>query len=112
MLLVSSTSDDNKFQFSLVILTSRFEATRGLFWDGPRNLNRGQMTRATPELEPPSPNFHTTPTGGHLATTYDLTCRAHTRRIFSGIGFRTRSPPAPQPRPYHKANAAFDNKFQ
>ncbi|GBL92602.1 hypothetical protein AVEN_123779-1 [Araneus ventricosus] len=24
--------------FSLVILTSRFEATRGLFWDGPRNF--------------------------------------------------------------------------
>ncbi|GBN87281.1 hypothetical protein AVEN_16232-1, partial [Araneus ventricosus] len=25
-------------KFSLVILTSRFEETRGLFWDGPRNF--------------------------------------------------------------------------
>ncbi|GBM28798.1 hypothetical protein AVEN_130506-1 [Araneus ventricosus] len=48
------------------------------------------MTRTTPELAPPSPNFRATPTGGRLATTYDLACnRPHTRRIFSGIGFRT-----------------------
>ncbi|GBN02609.1 hypothetical protein AVEN_93172-1 [Araneus ventricosus] len=46
--------------------------------------------------------FYTTPTGGRLATTYDLACsRSHTRRIFSGIGFRTRNPPAPKPGPYH-----------
>ncbi|GBM43384.1 hypothetical protein AVEN_264604-1 [Araneus ventricosus] len=37
------------------------------------------MTRTTPELAPPSPNFHATPTGGRLTTTYDLTCnRPHT----------------------------------
>ncbi|GBN71404.1 hypothetical protein AVEN_90135-1 [Araneus ventricosus] len=65
-------------------------------------LNHGQMTRTTPELAPFSPNFHATPTGGRLATTYDLTCnRPHTRRIFSGIGSRTWNPPAPKPRPYH-----------
>ncbi|GBM17210.1 hypothetical protein AVEN_6702-1 [Araneus ventricosus] len=53
------------------------------------------MTRTTPELAPPSPNFRATPTGGRLATTYDLACnRPHTRRIFSGIGFRTCDPPA------------------
>ncbi|GBM89006.1 hypothetical protein AVEN_51210-1 [Araneus ventricosus] len=52
------------------------------------------MTRTTPELAPPSPNFRATPTGGRLATTYDLACnRPHTRRIFSGIGFRTCDPP-------------------
>ncbi|GBN61473.1 hypothetical protein AVEN_170406-1 [Araneus ventricosus] len=51
------------------------------------------MTRTTPELAPPSPNFRATPTGGRLATTYDLACnRPHTRRIFSGIGFRTCDP--------------------
>ncbi|GBN27063.1 hypothetical protein AVEN_253971-1 [Araneus ventricosus] len=56
------------------------------------------MTRTTPELAPPSPNFHATPTGGRLTTTYDLTCnRPHTRRIFSGIGFRAWNPPAPKP---------------
>ncbi|GBM49956.1 hypothetical protein AVEN_44656-1 [Araneus ventricosus] len=38
---------------------------------------------------PPSPYFHGTPRGGRSATTYNLTCnRPHTRRIFSGIGFR------------------------
>ncbi|GBM19938.1 hypothetical protein AVEN_164886-1 [Araneus ventricosus] len=46
--------------------------------------------------------FYATPTGGRLATTYDLTChRPNTRRIFSGIGFRAWNPPAPKPRPYH-----------
>ncbi|GBN16460.1 Techylectin-5A [Araneus ventricosus] len=55
------------------------------------------MTRTTPELAPPSPNFRATPTGGRLATTYDLACnRPHTRRIFSGIGFRTCDPPVPR----------------
>ncbi|GFV49078.1 hypothetical protein TNCV_236121 [Trichonephila clavipes] len=29
------------------------------FGDGPRNLNRGQETRTTPELAPVSSNFHT-----------------------------------------------------
>ncbi|GBN64888.1 hypothetical protein AVEN_7508-1 [Araneus ventricosus] len=54
------------------------------------------MTRTTTELAPPSPNFRATPTGGRLATTYDLACnRPHTRRIFSGIGFRTCDPPVP-----------------
>ncbi|GBN01640.1 hypothetical protein AVEN_36208-1 [Araneus ventricosus] len=58
------------------------------------------MTRTTPELALPSPNFHATPTGGRLATACDLACnRPHTRRIFSGIGFRTWSPPAPKPKP-------------
>ncbi|GBO12544.1 hypothetical protein AVEN_131854-1 [Araneus ventricosus] len=51
------------------------------------------MTRTTPELAPPSPNFRATPVGGRLATTYDLACnRPHTRRIFSGIGFRPCGP--------------------
>ncbi|GBM43431.1 hypothetical protein AVEN_18602-1 [Araneus ventricosus] len=58
------------------------------------------MTMATLELAPLSPNFRTTPAGGRLATTYDLTCnRPHAWWIFSGIGFRT-------PRPCHKAIAA------
>ncbi|GBL78364.1 hypothetical protein AVEN_42885-1 [Araneus ventricosus] len=65
------------------------------------------MTRTTLELAPPSPSFHATPTGGRLTPTYDLACnRPHTRRIFSGIGSRTWSPPAPKPRPYHEATAA------
>ncbi|GBM23046.1 hypothetical protein AVEN_67026-1 [Araneus ventricosus] len=36
----------------------------------------------------PSRNFHAIPTGGRLATSYDLTCnKPHTRRIFGGTGF-------------------------
>ncbi|GBN66931.1 hypothetical protein AVEN_61944-1 [Araneus ventricosus] len=55
------------------------------------------MTRTTPELAPPSPNFRALPTGGCFVTTYDLACnRPHTRRIFSGIGFRTCYPPVPR----------------
>ncbi|GBM21207.1 hypothetical protein AVEN_265813-1 [Araneus ventricosus] len=32
------------------------------------------MTRTTPELAPPSPNFRTTPTGGCLEFSHDLAC--------------------------------------
>ncbi|GBO06775.1 hypothetical protein AVEN_43932-1 [Araneus ventricosus] len=72
--------------------------------DGTRNFEPGSddEDRTTPELSLPSPNFHATPTGGCLATTYDLAwSMPHTRRIFSGIGFRTWNPPAPKLRPYH-----------
>ncbi|GBM20671.1 hypothetical protein AVEN_230251-1 [Araneus ventricosus] len=77
---------------------SRFEATRGLFRDGPRNFE----PRSDDEDDTPSPNFRATPTGGRLATTYDFACnRPYTRRIFGGIGFRTCDSPVPRPRPYH-----------
>ncbi|GBN00879.1 hypothetical protein AVEN_21228-1 [Araneus ventricosus] len=78
------------------------------------------MTKTTPELAPLLQSstlpaftpflgrpgqcgyFYATLTGGRLATTYDLACnRPHTRRILSGIGFRTWNPPAPKSRPYH-----------
>ncbi|GFV23124.1 uncharacterized protein TNCV_1709941 [Trichonephila clavipes] len=36
-------------------------------------LNHGQVTWMTPELAPPSPNFHTTPTGGRFSST-DIMC--------------------------------------
>ncbi|GBO22251.1 hypothetical protein AVEN_21267-1 [Araneus ventricosus] len=53
------------------------------------------MSRTTPGLDRPAPKFRTTTIGGHLPTTSDLTCsRSHTRRIFSGIVFRTRNVPA------------------
>ncbi|GBN12572.1 hypothetical protein AVEN_21969-1 [Araneus ventricosus] len=77
--------------------------TRGLFWIRPRNFE----PRSNDEDDNSSPNFHATPTRGRLAPTYDLACnRPHTRRIFSGIGFRTWNPPAPKPKPYHKDTAA------
>ncbi|GBM07860.1 hypothetical protein AVEN_96481-1 [Araneus ventricosus] len=84
-----------------VIVTSRFGAT-GYVWTNLVILNLGRKTRTTPKLDPPSPNFRTTLAKGRFTPTYDLTCnRPNTRRIFNGIEFRTWSPPAPKPRPYH-----------
>ncbi|GFW11005.1 hypothetical protein TNCV_4459801 [Trichonephila clavipes] len=48
------------------ILTSHISATRGLLATDLVILNPGQVTRMTPELELPSPNYHTTPMGGPL----------------------------------------------
>ncbi|GFW18484.1 hypothetical protein TNCV_1185111 [Trichonephila clavipes] len=31
-------------------------------------FNHGQVTRTTADLAPPSPNYHTTPTGGRLSS--------------------------------------------
>ncbi|GBM09586.1 hypothetical protein AVEN_29437-1, partial [Araneus ventricosus] len=40
------------------------------------------MMRTTPEVTLPFPSFRTTPAGGRLTPTYDLTCDSpHTRRI-------------------------------
>ncbi|GFX35042.1 transposable element Tcb2 transposase [Trichonephila clavipes] len=48
--------------------------TRGLLATDHVILNHGQVTWTTP-LAPPSPNYHTTPTGGRFSST-DLTCIA------------------------------------
>ncbi|GBM26718.1 hypothetical protein AVEN_125005-1 [Araneus ventricosus] len=40
---------------------SRIEAKRGLQWSDLINLNRCQMTRTTPKLARPSPEFDATP---------------------------------------------------
>ncbi|GBN66470.1 hypothetical protein AVEN_26380-1 [Araneus ventricosus] len=86
----------------LVMLTSRFEATRGLFWDGLCNFEPRSDDEDDTRAGTPSTNFHATPMGGRLATKDDLACSGpHTRRIFSGIGFRAWSPLAPRLRPYH-----------
>ncbi|GFV60920.1 hypothetical protein TNCV_925341 [Trichonephila clavipes] len=42
---------------------SHCSATRGLLATDHVILNHGQVTWTTPELAPPSPNYHTTPTG-------------------------------------------------
>ncbi|GBL89110.1 hypothetical protein AVEN_255244-1 [Araneus ventricosus] len=79
VLLLSTKSHEDYIETNLVI------------------LNRSQRTRTTPELAP-LPNLRTTPTGGR-STHYVRFSEQNTRRIFSGIGFRIWSPPAP--RPYH-----------
>ncbi|GBO39987.1 hypothetical protein AVEN_132928-1 [Araneus ventricosus] len=55
--------DINMGMISLVILTSRFEATRGLGWNALVILNRIQLTSMKPELPSFSPIFRTTPRG-------------------------------------------------
>ncbi|GBL97337.1 hypothetical protein AVEN_128691-1 [Araneus ventricosus] len=52
------------------------------------------MMRTTPELAPPSPNFHATPAGGRSATTYDLAGPLHGSLRWSRS--RAWSPPAPK----------------
>ncbi|GBM84696.1 hypothetical protein AVEN_93078-1 [Araneus ventricosus] len=59
----------------LDILTSRFEVTRGLFWDGPRNFEPRSDDDDDTLAGTPSPNFRIIPTGGRLAPTYDLKCK-------------------------------------
>ncbi|GFU25117.1 hypothetical protein TNCV_3360471 [Trichonephila clavipes] len=51
-----------------LILTSHCSATRGLLATDHVILNHGQVTWTTPELAPPSPNYHTTPTGGRFSS--------------------------------------------
>ncbi|GFX68797.1 hypothetical protein TNCV_4070411 [Trichonephila clavipes] len=45
-----------------------WNATRGLLATDHVILNHGQVTWTTPELAPPSPNYHTTPTGGRFSS--------------------------------------------
>ncbi|GFU62075.1 hypothetical protein TNCV_4892931 [Trichonephila clavipes] len=51
-----------------VRLTRLCIATRGLLATDHVILNHGQVTWTTPELAPPSPNYHTTPTGGRFSS--------------------------------------------
>ncbi|GBM64358.1 hypothetical protein AVEN_11011-1 [Araneus ventricosus] len=81
---------------------SRFGGTRGLFWDGPRNIEPRSGDEEGTWAGTLSPSFRTTPTGGRLTPTYDLVCNMlNKRRIFSGIGFRAWNLAVPKPRPYH-----------
>ncbi|GBM52154.1 hypothetical protein AVEN_265627-1 [Araneus ventricosus] len=60
---------------------------------------RWSSTGLTPFLGRPGQcgYFYATPTGGRLATTFDLACnRPHTRWIFSGIGFSNLEPSGPK----------------
>ncbi|GFW91514.1 hypothetical protein TNCV_3376771 [Trichonephila clavipes] len=55
------------------MLTSHCSATRGLLATDLVILNHGQVTRTTPELASPSPNYHT---NGTFELSKDLTCIA------------------------------------
>ncbi|GBM19274.1 hypothetical protein AVEN_133760-1, partial [Araneus ventricosus] len=51
-------------QLSSVTLTSLFQATRGLFWDGPRNFEPRSDDEDDTSAGTPSPNFRITSEGG------------------------------------------------
>ncbi|GFU71989.1 hypothetical protein TNCV_2999721 [Trichonephila clavipes] len=53
---------------AIYCLLLKISATRGLLATDHVILNHGQVTWTTPELEPPSPNYHTTPTGGRFSS--------------------------------------------
>ncbi|GFV32070.1 hypothetical protein TNCV_4942881 [Trichonephila clavipes] len=56
------------YMFSHSKIKNEMKATRGLLATDHVILNHGQVTWTTPELAPPSPNYHTTPTGGRFSS--------------------------------------------
>ncbi|GFY23962.1 hypothetical protein TNCV_4896431 [Trichonephila clavipes] len=52
----------------VTLITELLRTTRGLLATDHVILNHGQVTWTTPELAPPSPNYHTTPTGGRFSS--------------------------------------------
>ncbi|GFW60967.1 putative DD41D transposase [Trichonephila clavipes] len=77
------------------------------FGDGPRNLDHGQVTWTTPEQAPPSPNYHTTPTGEDVSALDRFNVhRCPTRRVFSGTGLDPVTKQATVRYLYHSATAA------
>ncbi|GBL82777.1 hypothetical protein AVEN_106317-1 [Araneus ventricosus] len=64
------------------------------------------MTRTTPNLAPSLQTSTPHQQEDDWPPKYDLTCnRPNTERIFSGIGFQTKSPPTPKSRPFHWVTA-------
>ncbi|GFT76881.1 hypothetical protein TNCV_1817741 [Trichonephila clavipes] len=77
-----------------------FASCTRAFGDGLRNFKPWSSDeRTTPELETPSPNYHTTPTGGRSALDrFNVHC-SPTRRVFSGTGLRNRDKASHDPIP-------------
>ncbi|GBN22322.1 hypothetical protein AVEN_190437-1, partial [Araneus ventricosus] len=66
---------------------TRFEETRGPFWDRLRNFEPLSDDENHTSAGTLFSRFRKPPTGGRLATTYYLRCnKPHSRRIFSRIG--------------------------
>ncbi|GFW70453.1 hypothetical protein TNCV_4915731 [Trichonephila clavipes] len=66
--LSSSLDRGTKLRSQLPITFVLLQTTRGLVETDHVILNHGQVTWTTPELAPPSPNYHTTPTGGRFSS--------------------------------------------
>ncbi|GFW87560.1 uncharacterized protein TNCV_4485251 [Trichonephila clavipes] len=65
---------------------SEITSTRGLLVKGHEILNRSQVTWMTPELAPPSPNYHTTPRDDVSALDRFNVHRCPARWVYSGTG--------------------------
>ncbi|GBM93152.1 hypothetical protein AVEN_194072-1 [Araneus ventricosus] len=86
----------------LVTITYLFEETRGLVSHGLVILNRGLMTRTTPELATPLKTSAPYQREDVWSRTCDLTCnRPHTRRIISRNGFHTLNLPVTKQETQH-----------
>ncbi|GBN71044.1 hypothetical protein AVEN_35445-1 [Araneus ventricosus] len=88
-------------QKSLVMILSSFEATRELFWDGPRNFEQRLDDEDGTTFSRFSHHTNTSPSipvdykqrEDVSPYTYDSACnRPVTRWIFNGIGFRIWKP--------------------
>ncbi|GBN15459.1 hypothetical protein AVEN_133020-1 [Araneus ventricosus] len=76
IVMCSSIRNDELFIIALLLTpaNSIFVITRGLIWDETHNFEPRSEEEDDTRAGTPHPNFHTTPTEGRLATTYDLTC--------------------------------------
>ncbi|GFW92622.1 transposable element Tcb2 transposase [Trichonephila clavipes] len=83
-------------------------ATRGFLARDHVILNHVQVTWTTPELAPPSPNYHTTSHQREDVSALDRfnVHRCPTRRVFSGTGFEPVTKQATVRYLYHSATAA------
>ncbi|GFY07432.1 uncharacterized protein TNCV_5086171 [Trichonephila clavipes] len=81
-------------------------STRGLLATDHVILNHGQVTWTTPELAPPSPNYHTHQREDVSALDRFNAHRCPTRRVFSGTGFEHVAKQATVRYLYHSATAA------
>ncbi|GFV58186.1 integrase catalytic domain-containing protein [Trichonephila clavipes] len=82
------------------------DATRGLLATDHVIVIHGQVTWTTPELAPPSPNYHTTPMGGRFTLDRFNVHRCPTLRVFSGTGLELVTRQATIRYLYHSATAA------
>ncbi|GFX01538.1 retrovirus-related Pol polyprotein from transposon 17.6 [Trichonephila clavipes] len=87
-----------------------WSATRGLLATDHVILNHGQMTWTTPELVPPSPNYHPTPREDVSALDRFNVHRCPTWRVFSGTGLELVTWQPTIRYLYHSATAADREK--
>ncbi|GBN31496.1 hypothetical protein AVEN_144901-1 [Araneus ventricosus] len=94
-------------ELSLVILTSRFEATRGMFWYGSRNFEPRSDVEEDTRAVTPSPNCRTTPKGDFCP---QRTIERATGPIYGGSSVESDFEPGTF-RPRHNLQRVFSIRF-